>query len=105
MRTTEVPPSRIPPDRPTAPPRPVKPAPAPVAAATGSYRIQLGAFRDRANAEKLWHSVAGKLGGGVQPAYVAAGTVTRLQATGFASAATAKAACARAGGGCIVIAP
>ncbi|WP_425230293.1 SPOR domain-containing protein [Sphingomonas sp.] len=99
-----------------APPRPAlahsAPVPPPVQAAspprpapaTGGYRIQLGAFRDRGNAEALWTRLHGKLAGG-QPSYVAGGGVTRLQVTGFSTRAAAQAACTRAGGGCIVVAP
>ena len=119
MRTTDLPPSRLGPDRaapprvvritPVPPPRAAGPAPeappARTAPAAGGYRVQLGAFRDRANAEKLWARLAGKFGGGIQPSYVAAAGVTRLQATGFATRAAAQGACAKAGGGCIVVAP
>ena len=120
MRTTEVPPSRVTPDRPTPPrpirtvavppparvtPAPERPVPARMVPASGAYRIQLGAFRDRANAEKLWTRIGGKLGSGIQPSYVAAAGVTRLQATGFTTRAAAQGACAKAGGGCIVVAP
>lgn len=81
------------------------PAPAPAAAArSGAWRVQLGAFRDRGNAEALWNRLRAKLPG-ASPAYVAAGGVTRLQATGFASKAAAQAACARSGTACNVVAP
>ena len=104
--------------RPTPTPRPTpvaaaptpRPAPAPRPVATprpaasgGSWRIQLGAFRDEGNARSLWAKVGGKTGG--SPAYVAAGGVTRLQATGFASRAAAQAACGKSGVSCVVIAP
>ncbi|MCW6529287.1 SPOR domain-containing protein [Sphingomonas sp. MMSM20] len=74
----------------------------PVAAAGGNWRIQLGAFRDEANARALWGKVGGKTGGRV--AYAKAGEVTRLQATGFASHAAAQAACSKAGVPCVVVA-
>lgn len=94
---------------PAKPPRPAvakaeKPAPG---ATGGAWKIQLGAFRDRANAEGLWKKVAGKLRG-ARPAYVAAGAVTRLQATGLASKAEATRACAAAtaaGAQCLIVAP
>lgn len=80
------------------------PAPRPAAAATGgSWRVQLGAFRDRGNAESLWNKVRARVGG--QPAYVAGGGVTRLQATGFANRAAAQRACSAAGVSCVVVAP
>ena len=84
-------------------PAPAKPAPA-AARAAGKWRIQLGAFRDRANAETLWSRVRGKLGG-AQPSYVAAGPVTRLQAGGFATRADATRACAASGQPCVVVNP
>lgn len=92
----------------SAPARPapasVKPAPASVAATRGNWKVQLGAFRDRHNAETLWNRVRAKLPGGA-PAYLASGGVTRLQATGFANKAAAQAACARSGTPCNVVAP
>ena len=84
-----------------------KPAPKPAAkpvAGSGKWRIQLGAFRDRGNAETLWGKVKGRLGG-AQPSYVAAGPVTRLQAGGFASRADATRACAASGQPCVIVAP
>ena len=105
---------------PTAKPAPVsaaKPASAPVvkaaakpaakpapARASGKWRIQLGAFRDRGNAETLWSKVRGKLSG-AQPSYVTAGPVVRLQAGGFASRADASRACAASGQPCVIVAP
>lgn len=73
-------------------------------AARGGWKAQLGAFRDRANAEALWAKVRGRLGGAT-PAYVVAGGITRLQATGFASKAEAQRACGAAGVACVVVAP
>jgi uncharacterized protein len=84
-----------------------KPAPAAAPATparTGAWRVQLGAFRDRGNAEALWSRVRGKLPGS-RPDYVGGGGVTRLQATGFANRADAQRACARAGVACVVVAP
>ncbi len=72
--------------------------------ATGNWRIQLGAFRDRGNAETLWNRVRGKFRG-VQPFYPKAGGVTRLQAGGFASKAEATRACSVAGVPCVIVAP
>lgn len=80
---------------PTATPRP--------AAGGGSWRIQLGAFRDEANARNLWSKVGNRTGG--SPSYVKAGTITRLQATGFTSRTAAQAACSKAGVSCVVVAP
>jgi cell division septation protein DedD len=78
-------------------------APPRQAASSGNWRIQLGAFRDEGNARVLWSKVGGKTGGSA--AYVKAGGVTRLQATGFASRAAAQAACGKAGVSCVVVAP
>ncbi len=90
---------------PKAAPKPAPAKPAPAAARTsGKWRIQLGAFRDRANAETLWSRVRGMLGG-AQPSYVAAGAVTRLQAGGFATRADATRACAASGQPCVVVNP
>lgn len=78
-------------------------APAPVRA-TGNWRVQLGAFRDQGNAETQWNKVRAKLRG-AQPFYTKAGSVTRLQAGGFASKADATRACSAAGVPCVIVAP
>ena len=81
---------------------PVKAAPAKPAAvavqpssggASGPWRIQLGAFGQRASADALFKKLSGKLAG-KQPFYVAAGAVTRLQVGPYATRAAAAAACA-----------
>ena len=64
------------------------------ASARGVWRIQLGAFSSKANAQALYGKLQGKLGG-TQAYYVPVGTMTRLQAGPFESRATAAAACAR----------
>jgi uncharacterized protein len=81
-------------------PAPVKvtPAPKPVAvAASGNWRIQLGAFGDEKNATNLWKSLKGKVGdlAGLTPYLVDAGKVTRLQAGPFATQGAAAAMCAK----------
>lgn len=73
------------------------------AAPTGSWRVQLGAFRDPGNARTLWQKIGAQVGGRAD--YVEANRLTRLQATGFASKADAQRACEKAGGGCVVLAP
>ena len=89
---------------------PVARAPAKVARAApkptpqGAWRIQLGAFHDRANAEGMWGRVRTKLGS-ARPTYVKAGTVIRLQAAGYASKADAQRACAAAATSCVIAAP
>lgn len=87
-------------EAPAAPPRAAATTPRP-AAAGGSWRIQLGAFRDAGNARALWGRVGARVGG--TASYPQSGGITRLQATGFASRAAAQAACGRAGGGCVVV--
>ena len=89
------------PDAPkAAPPKtatPKAPAPAvskPTVAASGNWRIQLGAFSQRKSAETLFARLSGKLAGR-QAFYVPAGAVVRLQAGPFESRSAANAACAR----------
>ncbi|WP_413061076.1 SPOR domain-containing protein [Sphingomonas carotinifaciens] len=85
-----------------AKPTPVAAKPAAAPAKSGAWRIQLGAFRDRANAEAQWGKVRARLTG-AQPFYVPAGGVTRLQAGGYATRAAATQACARSGVPCVVV--
>jgi cell division septation protein DedD len=92
--------------RPTPPVRTASPAPS---AATGRYRVQLGAFSTRANADRQWQT-ARRVGvlAGAQHFLVPAGNVTRLQAGPFATRAAADRACASvraAGQACFVVAP
>jgi len=96
------------------PPRPTPPrAPAPVRIETeaarpapvrGGWRVQLGAFRDRGNAEALWTRVRPRLSS-ARADYVEGGGLIRLQATGFASRTEANRACAATGVTCVVVAP
>jgi TPR repeat protein len=92
--------SRPAPARPAPPParvasRPTAPPPAaPAAAASGSWKIQLGAFSQKSSAEALYRKLSGSSPVAGHPAvYVHAGAVTRLQVGGFASKAAASAAC------------
>jgi TPR repeat protein len=102
-------PADVSPDRPVADrivahekrPAPPRPAAAP---AGGAWKIQLGAFSTQANAQTQWSRVRGKLAG-AQPVYAKAGTVIRLQASGFASKAAAQKACAATGVACVIVAP
>jgi TPR repeat protein len=66
-----------------------------VAPATGSWRVQLGAFGQRAAAEALFRRLSGAPLAGKQSYLVPVGAVTRLQAGPFESRAAAAAACAR----------
>lgn len=94
---------------PAAPPAPARvsaPAPAQQVAASGPWRVQLGAFSVRANAERLWQSLSSRPElAGREWLMLASGSVVRLQAGGFASQADAQAACnalRRAGQDCLV---
>ncbi len=80
--------------------KPAKPAlvtaPSPPLAAQatgGGWRIQLGAFSQRASAEALFRKLSGSLSG-KQPVYVPVGAVTRLQVGPYPSRAAASSACA-----------
>jgi len=84
------------------PPKPAHPAkvaevqpPKPVpSAATGRWRIQLGAFSKRSSAEALYRKLSGSAPvSGRQAYYIAAGSVTRLQVGPFPSRTSANAAC------------
>jgi cell division septation protein DedD len=102
----------------TAAAKPAKPAPAKAAAptaeakpaavsatgATGAWRIQLGAFSQRGNAEALYRKVSGNGAlSGRKPFYVAAGSVTRLQIGPFESKGAAGAACKAVGVACFPV--
>jgi cell division septation protein DedD len=86
------------------------PVPAARAALAGAWRIQLGAFGNAANARRHWESVRAKAGAlaSLQPNFVPAGAVTRLQAGPVASRAVADRLCAAAkaaGSACLPVAP
>lgn len=92
-------------------PAPERPAPAPaaraaatLASAGGRWRIQLGAFSSEANARRAWSAVSARLPG-LQPHYVRAGAVVRLQAGPLAGRAAATQACAAARQACFPVAP
>ncbi len=90
-----------------APPRPAPtPAPQP-AAASGPWRVQLGAFGVAANADAMWNRVRSRPELAGHPRLnVRAGAVTKLQAGGFATQQAAQAACGRLNGGgitCIAV--
>lgn len=75
-------------------------APAP----TGAWRIQLGAFSQRGNAEALYRKVSGNGAlAGRKPFYVVAGAVTRLQVGPFESKGAAEAACKAIGIACFPV--
>jgi cell division septation protein DedD len=90
-------------------PRPAAPRPAP-ARAGSSWKVQLGAFSTAANAQRQWSGLRGKVGAlaSLQPNYVAAGAVTRLQAGPLPTRAAADRVCAAAkaaGSACFPVAP
>jgi TPR repeat protein len=71
------------------------PKPAPARPASGAWRIQLGAFSQRASAEALYRKLSSTPAlAGRQPFYIPAGAVTRLQVGPFETKAAAAAACA-----------
>ncbi len=84
------------------------PAPAPVrTAASGNWRVQLGAFGDQNKAKSLWNNLEKRVPAlnGMQPYLVAAGSVTRLQTGPFATKAQASKMCSTvkaSGNDCIV---
>jgi cell division septation protein DedD len=87
-------------------PQPQPPARAATAATDGPWRVQLGAFSVRGNAERLWTKLSGRseLAGRTR-LMIPAGRVTKLQAGGYASRDSAQAACRslqRTGQECLV---
>ncbi len=99
-----------------APPKPAAPKPAPVKVAaappatttsSGAYRLQLGAFGVKANADALWARVRGRPELAGHARQDLPGTVTRLLATGYSQdgANRACAALKAAGFACLVVAP
>ena len=81
-------------------------APEPPRAAGGPWRVQLGAFSVRGNADRLWRRLGGLPAlAGASKMLVPAGRLTKLQAGGFATRAAAQEACNRlkaAGHACLV---
>jgi TPR repeat protein len=94
---------------PPAPPAATGPARSQPVARAGSWKVQLGAFGVRANAERLWSTLSKSSAlAGTTKVLVPSGNVTRLQAKGFNSRAEAQAACdtlSRQGHSCMVTAP
>src|SRR5437764_3321149 len=94
--------AKLPPAKVSLPP--VKASPPASTAVSGSWRIQLGAFSQRASAETLYQRVSAKpaLAGRI-PYYIASGAVTRLQVGPFQSKAAASAACGAIGVPCFPV--
>lgn len=92
-----------------AEPKKPRPTPAlvqspPAKAASGSWRIQLGAFSQRGSAEAMYRKLTG-IGAlaGRQPFFVPAGNITRLQVGPFETKAAAAAACRAVGTACFPV--
>ncbi|HEX8193337.1 MAG TPA: SPOR domain-containing protein [Allosphingosinicella sp.] len=101
-------PAPAPAARPAPAPRVAAPAPA-RAAATGRWRVQLGAFSNEANARRQWSAMRSVSAvGALQHHIVRAGAVWRLQAGPLGDRAAAARVCAAArsaGHDCIPVAP
>jgi cell division septation protein DedD len=87
-----------------------RPVPAVARPAAGGWKIQLGAFSSPVNAQRAWTTLRSKVGGlgSLQPLYVPAGAMTRLQAGPVASREAANGLCASAkaaGSACFPVAP
>jgi cell division septation protein DedD len=93
-----------PPQAAAAPPA-VSPAQRP-ARAEGVWKVQLGAFSVRGNAERLWAALQNRPElAGRNPLLVPSGRLTKLQVGGFATRGEAQSACAsleRSGQACLV---
>jgi hypothetical protein len=73
-------------------------------APTGAWRVQLGAFSQKGNAEGLYKKLAGTDAlTGRKPFYVAAGGVTKLQVGPFESKSAAQAACNALANACMPV--
>jgi cell division septation protein DedD len=90
---------------------PAKPVPKPTAnaiahAATGAWRIQLGAFSKRSSAEALFRKLSGSAAlAGRQAYYIPVGAaITRLQVGPYESKAAAASACRAIGVPCFPVA-
>ncbi|MEP2736939.1 MAG: SPOR domain-containing protein [Erythrobacter sp.] len=86
--------------------RPAIAAASSAAATGGPWKVQLGAFGVRSNADRMWNKLSGTSAlSGAKKVLVPSGRITRLQAGGFASRAQANKACARlkaSGNSCLV---
>lgn len=109
IRTAELPPSTPPKPKPVeaapaakpataakvAVAKPAAPKPPVPKAASGGWRVQIGAFSAEARARTLWSQLSAKVSGlsGYQPYILTSGGVTRLQAGPVASNAEASKLC------------
>lgn len=79
-------------------------APASHVTASGTWRVQLGAFSQRGSAEALYRKLSGNAAlAGRQAYYIPVGSITRLQAGPFESKAAAASACKALGVACFVV--
>jgi cell division septation protein DedD len=98
----------LPPAKAAPPPAAVQTTPAKAAGAAtgGPWKVQLGAFSVKANADKLWTQLAKRAElAGATKLLVPAGGLTKLLAGGFDSQSSAQAACnalKRSGQACLV---
>jgi cell division septation protein DedD len=104
-RPTGTVPALVAAEPPPPPQSSVRPA-ATATSASGPWRVQLGAFSLRENADRLWSKLSGRseLAGKAQ-LMIPAGRVTKLQAGGYPSREAADGACRslkRAGQDCLV---
>ncbi|MDP7326637.1 MAG: SPOR domain-containing protein, partial [Qipengyuania citrea] len=87
-------------------PRPRAAARGRAPAATGPWKVQLGAFGVPGNAQRLWGQLAGRSEiAGREQMLLKSGNLTRLLAAGYATRGEAAAACAslkRSGQECLV---
>jgi uncharacterized protein len=106
-------PAKVAPGKPASMPTPAKVAAVPTspsAAASGNWRVQLGAFGDKSKASALWGALRTKVTalGSYQSYVVPAGAVTRLQAGPLPNRAAADKLCGAvkaAGQPCLPVAP
>jgi cell division septation protein DedD len=99
--------SRVKPAAPApAAPKPSIKAAEPTAPASGSWRIQLGAFNNRAAAEGAYRKLAGNAAlAGRSPQYLPFGQFIRLRVGPFPSRDSAAAACSAVKVACFTVAP
>lgn len=103
-KPTPKPPSKSAAATPSAPKLEVAAASPEAAPAKGDWRIQLGAFSKKSNAEALYDKLSGHDAlKGRKPFYVAAGSVTRLQVGPFETKSAAEAACKVVGVACFPV--
>ena len=89
---------------PKAAPQPARAVAAPATAASGAWRIQLGAFSQKGAAEALYRKLSGNSAlAGRRPFYIPVGAITRLQVGPFESKTAAASACKAVGIACFPV--